>query len=119
MKIEGPKPGAPGAVPPGREQGPDRASRPAGKAFAEELGAPRAGGASETPGTDALTADIAADLHAGKLDAQAAVERLVERVIDQQLGADAPAPVREKLRAALQEALASDPYLVEKLRQLG
>ena len=119
MKIEGPKPGAPGAVPPGDDDGPDEASRPADKAFAEELGAARAGGAGEAPAADALTADIAADLHAGKLDAKAAVERLVERVIDQQLGAGAPAAVREKLRAALQEALQSDPYLIEKLRQLG
>jgi hypothetical protein len=119
MKIDGPKPGAPGATPPAGDEGADKASRPAEKSFAEELGAARSGGARETAGGDALTADIAADLHAGKLDTKAAIERVVERVVEQQLGASAPPAVREKLRAALQEALESDPHLAEMVRQLG
>lgn len=44
---------------------------------------------------------------------------LIERVLDAQLGAGAPADLREELRAALAESLASDPFLRDKLRALG
>jgi hypothetical protein len=44
---------------------------------------------------------------------------VVERVIDRQLGAGAPAAVREKLRASLRDALENDPLLAEKLKALG
>jgi len=107
-----PSPGATGAV--------DRS----GESFADKLeaGGPQrvaaAGGAGPAGRAEALTADIAADLGAGKLGPEAALQRVVERVIDSQVGADAPAALRETLRAALRETLESDPFLAEKLRRI-
>lgn len=89
--------------------------------FAETLAAGRPGAASETAranGPDTLTADIAADLDAGKVDAPRAVERVVERILDRQLGADAPAEIRAQVRAALEDAIKSDPLIAQRLRGL-
>jgi hypothetical protein len=96
---------------------------PSGKAFAETLAGPtsvdaiRAGGIAG-PGQVPVQ-DLAADLEAGKLDARAAVEQVIDRVLDLQLGRDAPAAVREHVGSALREALESDPLLAAKLRELG
>jgi hypothetical protein len=106
------KPGAAGKEPAGQ----------AGRTFAETLAAGRTAptaGAEAARGPDALTADIAADLKAGKVDAKGALDRVVERVLDQQLGADAPAALREQLRRALQDTVGSDPMLAERIRSLG
>ncbi len=64
-------------------------------------------------------ADVAAELAAGRIDPKAALERVIERVIDKQIGPGAPAAVREKVRAALESAVSDDPLLSEKLRSLG
>src|SRR5437868_4755092 len=132
MKVTGPSsgnPGAPSGASPavgGADEtrgaegkpGADRAEGPSGAAFAEKLGgaAPAAAPASGavTPATSALVADI----KAGRLTARAAAEKLLDQVVAQQLGADAPAQVRDKLRAALLETLENDPLLAEKLASL-
>jgi hypothetical protein len=89
--------------------------------FAETLAAGRPA-ASSAPARahapDGLTADIAADLKAGKVDAPRALERVVERILDRQLGADAPAEIRAQVRAALEDAIKSDPLIAERLRGL-
>ncbi len=107
-----------------------------GRAFAETLAATAAGGAGSTVATTTAaatpttttttataggraTAAIAADFDAGRLTPAAAVDRVLEQVLTQQLGSDAPAGVRDRVRAALQEALETDPLLAEKLRRLG
>lgn len=63
--------------------------------------------------------DLAADLKAGKLAPRAAIDKIVDRVVARQIGPETPAAVRDQVRAALQEAVESDPLLAEKLRQLG
>jgi hypothetical protein len=106
------------------------ASSGSGRAFADRLErlegasaatgarpAAQASGAAAPPGI--ATADIAADLRAGQLPPRAAVDRVLEQVLERQLGTDAPAAVRDRVRAALQEALESDPLLAEKLERLG
>jgi hypothetical protein len=76
-----------------------------------------------TATSEIATADIAADLRAGHLPPRAAVDKVIDqvldRVLDGQLSTDAPPGVRERVRAALQEALESDPLLAEKLQRLG
>ena len=147
MKVTGPN-GGPGAPPPdaldtaggprGTEDAgkaeakakagtaePAVADRPggSGQVFAERLAG--AGAPAGTPTANAMAhptaamARIAADLDAGRLAPRAAVERLVEEVLSRQVGADAPAELRDRVRAALQDALENDPLLGEKLRQLG
>ncbi len=44
---------------------------------------------------------------------------MIDRVVDKQLGTNAPAAVREKLRAALETAVADDPLLADKIRGLS
>lgn len=143
MKVSGPNAGPGVGAPEGAAgTGPDEAAGPvggtdktgaadaiertedAGRAFAEKLaaaGSPPAA-ASATPARPAelsATAEIARDLDAGRLTPAAAVDRILEQVLAQQIGADAPAAVREKVRAALQDALENDPLLAEKLRRLS
>ena len=44
---------------------------------------------------------------------------MIDREVEKQLGANAPAATREKLRAALEDAVADDPLLADKIRGLG
>jgi hypothetical protein len=130
-KVTGPGGGPPGNVPVGGadESHPAAAAeRPASAApaaFADKLksaGAPTP--ATGTSAKDAAratsgTADLAAELKAGKISPQAAVDKVIDRVVDKQLGTNAPAAVREKLRAALETAVADDPLLADKIRGLS
>lgn len=63
--------------------------------------------------------DVAAELDAGRLTPTAAVDQVVKRILDRQLGSDAPASLRAKVESALREALDGDALLAEKLRRLG
>lgn len=117
-KVTGPGNGPSGSGPIG---GADE-SRPSveGPRFADKLGQTEASAkpAAATP-AGGLTADLAADLRAGKITPRAAVDRVIDRVVDKQLGVGAPAATREKLRAALESAVADDPLLADKIRGLG
>jgi hypothetical protein len=87
---------------------------------AETPAVPR--GATNGPATirqTGLVADIGADLKAGKITPEAAVDKVVERILDRQLGASATAAVREQVGAALRESLADDPLLAAKVRALS
>jgi hypothetical protein len=130
-KITGPGGGPPGHVPVAPGGGTDE-SRPAAgtdaatgarPAFADKLkSAGTAAPASKADAPAALrsaTAELAADLKSGKITPQAAVGRVIDRVVDKQLGTNAPAAVREKLRAALETAVADDPLLTDKIRGLS
>jgi hypothetical protein len=96
-----------------------------GSRFADKLGAPDAakpaGGPAATRSSQGieLTADVAAELAAGRIDAKAALDRVIERIVDKQLGPGAPAAVRETVRTALERAVADDPVLSEKIRSLA
>lgn len=143
MKINGggqpPVPGATGAdgslhgeAPSGLEKagsakasaatsGADKATA-AGKAFTETLAAPGTTRASEPaatrPGDPAVRA-LAADLDAGKLDTRAAVDQLIEHVVNLQLGSGASPQAREQVAKALRDAIDSDPLIADKLKRLG
>ena len=134
MKISGPgQPPTPGAEGVADIEGVagDQAVADAGPAGASPSGSAFAARLAGTAGVDAAPAsgvaatgsvpvqDLAAALDAGKLDARAAVEQVMDRVLDLQLGRDAPAAVRQQVESALREALDSDPLLVAKLRELG
>ena len=124
-KITGPGNGPPGSTPVGGA-GTDE-SRPVaekGSAFADKLkatGAPPAAATTDAVATPnrAATADLAAALKAGQITPKAAVDRVIDRIIDRQIGANAPTAVREKLRTALEIAVADDPLLADKIRGLG
>jgi hypothetical protein len=99
-----------------------------GKGFAAKLAATKtegaakgsiAAGKTEQTRKAVPVSDIGADLKAGKLTPQAAIDKVIERVLDRQVGRKAGSAVREKLGAALRESLADDPLLAAKIRALG
>ena len=99
-----------------------------GKEFAVKLGAAKAesvskgalaANKSEKTRTSIAVSDIGTALKAGKLTPQAAIDKVIERVLDRQVGRKAGPAVREKLSAALRESLADDPMLAAKVRALA
>lgn len=105
----------------------DKAAQATGKSFAETVSRPAAAGgaaagpvatsAAERPGGIAVH-DLAAALKSGQLDARTAVDKVIDRVVTAQLGPNAPTHVRDKVQAALRDALDDDPLLADKLRSL-
>jgi len=97
-----------------------------GKSFAETVSgataAQPAAKAGLTTGADRpggiAVHDLAAALRSGQLDARSAVDKVIDRIVTAQLGPDAPTHVRDKVQAALRDALDDDPLLAEKLRGL-
>lgn len=82
--------------------------------------APLSGGSAgaRAPEMARLVADISADLKAGQLSADAALEKLVHRILDRQVGADAPPAVRASVEAALRDTLQNDPLVGAQLSAL-
>lgn len=137
MKVTGPgqppTPGSEGAPPVGaakseRADSPEKAlaekATEGKKSFAEKVSGPRTTAAAATapvgkPAGDVAVRDLAADLRSGKIDARTTVDKLVDRVLAVQLGPEAPAGVRDTLRATLRDAVETDPVLADKLRQLA
>jgi hypothetical protein len=137
MKINGPgQPPVPGVsgqeAPVGPEKGrgagpaggvaPGEEARKTGQSFAQTVSAtaaaqPAAPSGVARPGGIAVH-DLAAALRSGQLDARSAVDKVIDRIVTAQLGPDAPTQVRDKVQAALQDALDDDPTLAEKLRGL-
>lgn len=82
---------------------------------------PKIGAAQAGPATLARASsvsDIGAALKAGKLTPQAAIDKVIDRIIARQLGIHAAPAAKEKIGAALRERLADDPLLSAKIRAL-
>ena len=96
-----------------------------GKAFTDKLAAAErpqpATAPAPTVGTRGASAlaEVSAALEAGRLSAKAAVDKVVEVVLDRQLGPSASPALRAQLAQALHESLTDDPLLAAKLRSLG
>jgi hypothetical protein len=122
-KISGPGGAPPSDVPPAPTEKPEADQAPGAARFADKLGSAtppaRAGGAGAAEEARGITAELAAQLGAGKISPQAAIDRVIDRIVDKQVGADAPAAVRDRVRAALESAVADDPVLSEKIKTLG
>ncbi len=121
MKIHGsgpiaPPPDEPAAGGPGKAGG-------ATETFAEHLDghigpeAAQAGGAEAARAADPVPG-VAADLRAGRITPEQAVDRLVEATLSRRVGAQAPEAVRARLRASLVELLATDPHLADLVQRL-
>jgi len=132
MKVNGPSqspaPGVSGPEGTGAPSGvsSDKAATEPGKSFAEKVSGPRptdpaaaVGAGGTVRKNDMLVGDIATDLRTGKLTSRAAVDKVMEGVIARQVGPEAPQVVRDRVRAALQDAIENDPLLADKLRQLA
>lgn len=100
---------------------------PAASAGVAEGAAPRGAGAAFRAAVDAQGAQgahggeiaaIASDVKAGKLDAAAAVERLVQRALASGTAATLPPAQRERLAEMLRAQLSEDPTLQALQRDL-
>jgi hypothetical protein len=128
VKINRTGPGGP-LGPTGDSPEVDKLEKTGGKGFADKLDKSAATGsvaptggqgpvAGAQLGKASLVADIAADLKAGKISPEVAVDRAMARVLDSHVGPDAPAGLRTKVEDALKEAVASDPVLLGKIEKL-
>jgi hypothetical protein len=121
-KVTGPGGGLPPTAPINGPHGNDKIETPAagGPRFADKLAGAGAPAPAASPGrADTITADLAADLRAGRITPQAAIEKVIDRIVERQVGAGAPPAVREQIRTALTDAVADDPLLGEKLKHLA
>lgn len=75
--------------------------------------------ARSATGAPSLVSDIGSELKAGRISPQVAIDKVIERVIAQQLGIHASPAAKEKIGAALRERLADDPLLAAKVRALS
>jgi hypothetical protein len=97
-----------------------------GKAFANKLAGAKTASAhaanSASPmrsGKAISVSDIGAELKAGKLTPGKAIDKVIERIVDKQVGAKASPKVRNQISAALRDSLADDPLLAAKVRALA
>jgi hypothetical protein len=128
-KIGGKIPGSGGVGGPEGPQGSEGPNQPSParpeESFADKLSGAKApsgkaaAGQTSGAGPTGLAGDLAAELQAGRITPKAALERVIDRIVDKQLGTNAPAAIREKVRAALEDAVADDPLLAEKIKSLG
>jgi hypothetical protein len=126
MKVSGsgpslPPDGAAGVGEAGARDAVEKTDGPAAKVFAEQVDRgepPQAVREAASAGRVSPVADIVADLRAGRITPEAALDRVIDRVLTQKVGPDAPAAVREQVGAALRRALEDDPLLADKLRAL-
>lgn len=80
-----------------------------------------AAGSQATRGADMkhLVADIAADLKAGRLGTEAAMDKLVNRIVERQVDSSAAPELRAQVEAALRTTLQNDPFVGAQLSALG
>jgi len=126
MKVSKPPSGSLAGAPVGLPE----AKRAGAKGFADKLAKAAGSGkarAADAVRTAALTrsaktsrvADIGKALRAGQITPQAAIDRVVERIVARQAGLNAPAAVKQHLSAVLRQSLEDDPMLAAKIRALG
>jgi hypothetical protein len=119
IKIPG-KPGGPAGVPGEGEVG--GVKGPAAKpstSFADKLLGPGGPGGPGGPKPPDAIAAIAAELKAGKLTPQQAVDKILDLTVDKGAAAHLPEKVKAKIRADLEALIADDPLLAQKARRLG
>jgi len=102
------------------------AARSTGKGFAAKLekagaqsGATAESAAPAKTGASISVADLGADLRAGRITPQAAIDKVIDRIVAKQLGIHAGAAAKAKIGGALRERLADDPLLAAKVRALS
>lgn len=124
MKVSKPSSSLPGSP----NLGPSGVKRSGASGFPEKLAKASSAGKSRaaTKASGAARAakasnvsDIGQALRAGQLTPQAAIERVVERVVARQAGPQAPSAVKEQLAIVLRQALEDDPMLAAKMRALA
>ena len=91
------------------------------EAFREAMGAAGASDATAASGADSAnaTADIVADLQAGRIDAQTAVDRLVSAALESPMAQLLDDAGRAQLEEHIRTTLAEDPNLAALMKDMG
>jgi hypothetical protein len=92
----------------------DKADKAGGKPPVEA----RAPGPAQGRRASAVS-DIGADLRTGRITPQVAIDKVIDRIVAQQLGIHASPAAKEQIGVALRERLADDPLLSAKVRALS
>lgn len=117
-----PPSGKPSGLPPptdasSAKSGAAKAPSDAFRTVLDEPGAASAAGSARAaPKTDAVA--IAQELRAGRIDAETAVNKLVEKALARADAVGLPPAKRSDLEALLRDALASDPTLSQLSKDL-
>jgi hypothetical protein len=72
-----------------------------------------------TPLASAELREVAADLRAGKIDAQQAARRIIDQVVVRRVALGLPAATQTELRTLLSELVRKDPSLTARLDRLS
>jgi hypothetical protein len=125
MKVTG---GRPPGIPESSE-GPENVKGPGGPEFASKLeqtapaqgaaGADAPAAAAARPANPSFVGDISARLKSGELTPQQAVDQVMTRILDRQLGEGAPSRMRAAVETAMRDALSNDPVLSAKMGALN
>jgi len=110
-------PGKPPGPPPGPASGVGEPSETFQKALEETAAANPATGAEPALANDAISS-LAADVAAGRIDVEAAVDQLVARALEGPTAAALPPARRAELEAHLRRALSDDPTLAALTQDL-
>jgi len=110
--------GKPPIDPAAAADGPKEGSADKAEGFREALGATETGDASATA-VDGPTADVVADLRAGRIDAQTAVDRLVAQALESPMARLLDDAGRVQLEEHIRTTLAEDPNLAALVKDLG
>lgn len=109
----------PGGAPPSRGIPSPDATNPKVASESQEVSFQETLGASDAKGTAEVTTDaLLADVKAGRIDANAAVERLVAEALEGPLAAGLTPAGKADLEAHLRDALQHDPNLAAMVRDL-
>jgi hypothetical protein len=119
VKITGPRTGQPSE---GVGETPD-VERSGGK-FTEALGKTESvsGAAPQgqaAPPKKTLVGDIGQRLESGEITPEDAVDEVVDRVLDDQLGLDASPQLRSQVESFMRGQLETDPLLADKIKNLS
>jgi hypothetical protein len=124
MKVSRPASGSPS----GSKGGIAEVNSSGATGFAEKMAKASGAGQAQASAQTAATAqtarvssvsDIGQALKAGQITPQAAIDRVVERIVARQAGPNAPEAVKQQLATVLRQALQDDPMLEAKVRALG
>lgn len=97
---------------------PEGAPEGAGEAFRGAVDGVKPAGAEAGSRAEALRA-LATEVQAGRMDATAAVEQLVQRVLSESAAMSLPPEHRARLEQVLRSQLANDPALQALQKNLG
>jgi hypothetical protein len=110
-------PGGPGGIqPPTSSPESSKTSGPAGPSFQERVAEQRPGAQPGAPATAVTSQSVVADLRAGRISPNDAVQRLTDLAVKR---SGAPPAMRASVEAQLRDLMSRDPVIQDLLKEMG